>query len=84
LAKLIQSLVPVQLEDLEPEMFANMLEQNTELALEPVIEIIDRCWQMGPFLQKAIDLFPDHKKLLRVSRAYHLWDVNLKSLFNQR
>ncbi len=39
-----------KLNDLQPDVFAASMSQNGEIALEPFIEIIDRCWAIGDFL----------------------------------
>jgi hypothetical protein len=77
LAKIIQVVLKFELGDLEPETFADELILNPEQKLEPFIEIIDRSWVMGDFLNKACIARPDAEKLKTVAQAFQNWEKAL-------
>ncbi|UOQ75287.1 hypothetical protein [Hymenobacter cellulosilyticus] len=85
LAKIIASLIPYELDDLEPSVFADIIAADPERGLESYIELIDRNWSLGELLNKArnecADLSP---KLAQVHAAYTRWDEAIRTSVLQR
>jgi len=74
LAAAIQAVIKVQLTDLEPTMFTATMLNNAESGLETFIEIIDRSWTMGNFLNNTSALRPNAAKLKLVRDAHQRWE----------
>lgn len=74
LGNLIAKVINLDLEDLEPDNFVNILSSNAEHGLEIYVEFIDRQWKLGELLQRACNDRPKAEKLWRVAEAYGRWN----------
>jgi hypothetical protein len=84
LANLMQQSIPFTLSDLNGPAIDVQLEDNRELALEPFIEIIDRCWNLDTLLKAACQAKPKAKKLADVRQAYDRWQLVLKKMMSKK
>lgn len=81
LRQLLVSVVPFQLDDLDPGSFASELSADVEHALSTHIELIDRCGATGQLLLRACEQRPQAEKLSLVARAHAEWRAALRRLF---
>ncbi len=75
LGEIISSIVKLDLEDLNPNTFADALAASPEHALESYIDLVNRCWSLGELLRRASSERPESEKLYRVLKAYERWDT---------
>lgn len=80
LAEMIRKCIPFTLTDLEPEAFAATVSGNREFALEPFIEIVDRCWNLGSLLIFLNRAYPENKKINVVNELYMKWRRTFETL----
>lgn len=73
-AGLFLAVLPYRLEELETSQFAKAWAYNREAALEPLIELADRCWKLGELIIRAQKERPRATKLQWVERGYRHWD----------
>jgi hypothetical protein len=81
LRQTLASVVPFHLDDLDPEGFQRELSGDSEHALSPQVELIDRCGATGELLGRARQLRPDSEKLRLVAEAHSQWRAALRRLF---
>jgi GTPase SAR1 family protein len=80
LAEIAQSIIEVDLTDLDAEFFSETLNTDAELTLEPIVELIDRSWALGDFLRKAFTVAP-HPKIKEVLKCYEKWENTYGNYF---
>jgi hypothetical protein len=78
LGKIFASTIDLKLEDLDPSAFAAALAVDPEHALGSYVELVDRCWSLGPLLDYAASERPT-RKLGSVLTAYQRWDVSVRA-----
>ncbi|QDK78543.1 AAA family ATPase [Spirosoma sp. KCTC 42546] len=74
LGALFSSILNLDLIDLVPEAFAESLAPDPEHGLESYVELVDRTWQLGELLRRAVIQRPQTPKLKLVLDAYERWD----------
>lgn len=79
LGALFQSVVGLDLVDLDPDVFAESLAPDPEHGLESYVELTDRSWQLGELLRRAVDQRPQAPKLRLVLAAYERWDASFRA-----
>ncbi|WP_020604218.1 ATP-binding protein [Spirosoma spitsbergense] len=80
LGSLFQSVVGLDLIDLTPDVFAESLAPDPEHGLESYIELVDRTWQLGELLRRAVGERPQAPKLKQVLNAYERWDTSFRAV----
>ena len=81
LRRLLSSVVPFTLDDLNPESFARELSADVEHALSVHIELVDRCGKLGELLSRAASVRPKSERLALVAGAHANWRAALRRLF---
>ena len=82
LAGIISKVTKLNMQDLVPEEFANSIAMDPEQEMSIYIELVDRCWAMGNFLDLAYKLKPT-KKLGMVRSRFHQWDKIINQLLKK-
>jgi hypothetical protein len=70
---LLQTLIPYQLDDLEPDAFVRQLGNNPEHALEAYVELADRAGVLEDLLRQASAFWPAAPKLRMVLTKLEEW-----------
>jgi hypothetical protein len=79
-----RTLEEIALIDLRPDLFGSALQVDAERALEAPVELVDRAWRTGPFLDAACAERPGAERLGLVREAYRRWDRAVESLLVSR
>jgi hypothetical protein len=81
LRDLLDSVIQLDLDDLKPEKFTEVFSANPEFALERFVELVDRKWELGTLLRRAVEDNPGSGKLAAVKSAHERWDSAVRLTF---
>lgn len=84
LRELLASVIELDLDDLKPEKFTEVFSANPEFALERFVELVDRKWELGTLLRRAVEDSPGSGKLNAVKSAHSRWDAAVRLTFKQK
>jgi hypothetical protein len=73
LARLVGTLYPAPLADLQPDSFANAMRSDAKGALVTLVEFIDRARLMRTLASRALQLRPEAAELARFIAGYERW-----------
>ncbi|WP_165226238.1 ATP-binding protein [Aquisphaera insulae] len=84
LAGIIQAHIDLPLADLDADVFSGALALDAEHTLVAPVELVDRSWRLGAFLDAVVRIRPNSTRLGLVHQAHKRWGVAVEAALNTR